>query len=194
MTDDEWDDNEFPLAYLITIRTFGTWLHGDERGSVDRHGKNIYGTPRVLQNRKLEMIMREELTGPPFILDGPQRRAVEAEIRDVCSRRNYKLLAINVRTNHFHAVVSAEVKPENIIVAFKANTTRAMRENELVAKDTRVWSRGKSRRYLWKPRNVEAAIDYTLYAQGDDLFETWLDEQDRKGNGSEGADLEPSAT
>ena len=22
----EWDDNDFPLAYLITIRTFGTWL------------------------------------------------------------------------------------------------------------------------------------------------------------------------
>ena len=27
-----WDDNEFPLAYLITFRTYGTWLHGDERG------------------------------------------------------------------------------------------------------------------------------------------------------------------
>ncbi len=31
MTDDLWDDNEWPLAYLITIRTYATWLHGDER-------------------------------------------------------------------------------------------------------------------------------------------------------------------
>ena len=25
----DFDDNEFPLAYLITFRCYGTWLHGD---------------------------------------------------------------------------------------------------------------------------------------------------------------------
>jgi hypothetical protein len=29
MTKHDLDDNEGPLAYLITIRTYGTWLHGD---------------------------------------------------------------------------------------------------------------------------------------------------------------------
>ena len=33
-----------PLAYLITFRTYGTWLHGDARGSVDRE-HNVFGTP-----------------------------------------------------------------------------------------------------------------------------------------------------
>ncbi|HEX9659180.1 MAG TPA: hypothetical protein VGA18_02730, partial [Rhodothermales bacterium] len=33
-----------PLAYLITFTTYGTWLHGDERGSVDP-GHSIPGTP-----------------------------------------------------------------------------------------------------------------------------------------------------
>jgi hypothetical protein len=23
-----------PLAYFITLRTYGTWLHGDDRGTV----------------------------------------------------------------------------------------------------------------------------------------------------------------
>ena len=46
MTED-WDYGDMPLAYLITIRTFGTWLHGDPRGSVDRHGRNVYGTKRI---------------------------------------------------------------------------------------------------------------------------------------------------
>jgi hypothetical protein len=32
----DFDDNEFPLAYFISFRTYGTWLHGDERGSVNR--------------------------------------------------------------------------------------------------------------------------------------------------------------
>src|SRR5262249_42685946 len=38
-----------PLAYLITFRCYGTWLHGDERGSTDRH-RNQYGTPFIPSN------------------------------------------------------------------------------------------------------------------------------------------------
>ena len=179
MPDYDRDDNEFPLAYLITIRTFGTWLHGDSRGSVDRHGKNFYGTPRIEPNDELARLMKEEMSGPPFILSEAQRLAVHLEIQDVCIRRSYTLRALNVRTNHLHAVVSAQIKPERIIVAFKSNATRALREQGLVDISVQVWSRGKSRRYLWKPRSVALAIDYTLNQQGDNLidFETWLDER-----------------
>jgi hypothetical protein len=35
-----------PLAYFITFHTYGTWIHGDDRGSVDRH-HNLYGTPML---------------------------------------------------------------------------------------------------------------------------------------------------
>lgn len=117
MTNSEWDDNEFPLAYLITFRTFGTWLHGDERGSMDRHGKNIYGTQRIAPNSKLQSRMRENSAAVQFMLDGPKRSIVDTAIRNVCDVRNYKLIAINIRTNHGHAVVSAQVKPEAIINA-----------------------------------------------------------------------------
>lgn len=51
MTNQDWDGNEGPLAYLITFRTYGTWLHGDDRYSMDRHEKNIYRTPNVLPSR-----------------------------------------------------------------------------------------------------------------------------------------------
>ncbi|HTK37762.1 MAG TPA: hypothetical protein VL325_04655, partial [Pyrinomonadaceae bacterium] len=67
MNDNEWDDNEFPLAYLITIRTFGTWFHGDERGSVDRHGKNIYGTPRIAPNTRFSDSMEQNTGGTEFL-------------------------------------------------------------------------------------------------------------------------------
>jgi hypothetical protein len=60
MTDHNWDDNALPLAYLITFRTYGTWLHGDERYSMDRHGKNIYGTPKVLPSKNLNRMMDEK--------------------------------------------------------------------------------------------------------------------------------------
>lgn len=47
MSDHEWDDSDQPLAYFITFRTHGTWLHGDQRGSVDRHGRNVFGADRI---------------------------------------------------------------------------------------------------------------------------------------------------
>ena len=79
--------------------------------------------------------------------------------------------AINVRTNHAHAVVSAQMKPERIADAFKAFATKKLREENLVNKELKIWSRGRSRRYLWKPRHVELAINYVLYGQGDIPFE-----------------------
>jgi hypothetical protein len=150
MTDHEWDDNEIPLAYLITIRTYGTWLHGDERGSVDRHGKNAYGAPRIAENPKLHYQMRRDQSTFEVLLDGEQRACVEAAVRSTCGIRGYGLFAVNVRTNHGHAVISSAVKPEVIISAIKSNATRELRAAGLVDSDAQVWSRGGSRRYLWK--------------------------------------------
>lgn len=167
--DSDYDYNVFPLAYLITVRTYGTWLHGDEKFSVDRHGKNIYGTPRVAPNAGMKKRMAENMAQNAFLLDKNQRRCVEKTIVEVCEKRQYILKAVNVRTNHFHAVVSAESKPEPIIHAFKSYATRNLREKYLIEKDKILWARGKSRRYLWKPRYVSLAIQYVLYGQGDDL-------------------------
>ncbi len=169
MSDHEWDDNEFPLAYLITIRTYGTWLHGDQRGSMDRHGKNIYGTEKIRLDPVYSVMMERNMGTEPFLLNGRQRTVVEAAIRGVCSHRIYALSAINVRTNHTHIVSSAQISPDSMMNAFKANATRELREAGLIGSDQKVWSRGGSTRYLWKPRSVERAVDYVLNAQGDDL-------------------------
>ena len=37
-------------------------------------------------------------------------------------------MVINVRTNHVHAGVTANKKPDAVMSAFKANATRAMRD------------------------------------------------------------------
>jgi REP element-mobilizing transposase RayT len=165
----DWDDNEAPLAYLITFRTFGTWLHGDERYSVDRHGKNIYSAPAIPPNENLTVMMSENMQMPEFTLDGRQRAVVESAIRSVCKLRGYNLPAINVRTNHAHSVVAAMKSPESVMNAFKANATRELRAAGLVSPNQIIWSRGGSTRYLWKPSHVDGAIEYVLHGQGDDL-------------------------
>jgi REP element-mobilizing transposase RayT len=166
-----YEENEFPLAYLLTFRTFGTWLHGDGRESVGRDGRNHYGKPRIRPNSEFEAAMKEEAKQHPFILTKPMRGIVEAAIKELCERRSYRLQAVNVRTNHAHAVVSAQMRPERMADALKANATKMLRESLLISSDTKVWSRGRSRRYLWKPGHVGAAIDYVLYCQSDVPFD-----------------------
>ena len=111
--------------------------------------------------------MSEEMKGDPFILTDAMRTLVSSSIIELCEKRGYVLKAENVRTNHAHVVLSAAQKPERIVDALKANATKRLRERGLIRTDTKVWSRGRSRRYLWKPRHVVAAVEYTLYGQGD---------------------------
>jgi len=39
-----WNDTDIPLGYLISLRCYGTWPHGDRRGSIDRF-HNRYKSP-----------------------------------------------------------------------------------------------------------------------------------------------------
>lgn len=174
---EDWDENEFPLAYLITIRTYGTWLHGDERSSVDRHDRsNKFGAPKLRPSSIMERKMAEAMKSPVFTFDRKQRKIVDIAIREVSDHRGYFLHALNVRSNHGHIVVHARSKPEPIANAFKSYATRKLKaENALENPEQRVWSRGRSRRYLWKEESVAAAVNYVLYCQGDIEFEEWYD-------------------
>jgi len=59
-----WNDRDIPLAYFITFRTYGTWLHGDERGSIDRY-HNRYKGPKVEPNPVLAKQQEAKLKGEP---------------------------------------------------------------------------------------------------------------------------------
>ena len=166
-----YENNEFPLAYLITFRTFGTWLHGDERHSTRRNRKSERGSKHIPINIPLKEKMNAAMQAAPVLLDPLQRKVVDQAIREVCEVRQHPLHAVNVRSNHAHSVISAMCSPERLADTLKAYSTRRLRETGLIAPDGRVWARGRSRRYLWKPHHVEAAVAYVLYGQGDVQFQ-----------------------
>jgi REP element-mobilizing transposase RayT len=165
----DFDDNDFPRAYLITFRCYGTWLHGDDRASTDRK-HNIYGAKKIAPNQRLQLSDESHLKNAPLALNARQRSVVEGTIREVCTYRRYGLRAINVRTNHVHLVVSAASRPEPILNTFKSYSTRALRAAGLLPPSTQVWARHGSTVYLWKEDDVSRAVAYVVFSQGDESF------------------------
>jgi len=167
MSDDDYVD--FPLAYMITFRCYGTWLHGDERGSIDRHNKR-HGMPKYPEIEHWQQISTDRMKRQPVKLDARMRRSVEKAIRETCRIRNWTLLAINVRTNHVHVViVIGPKKPGIALNALKANATRQMRADGCWTSDQTPWADKGSERYLWNESSVAKAIDYVTNRQGDDI-------------------------
>jgi REP element-mobilizing transposase RayT len=167
----EFQDRNIAKAFFITFRCYGTWLHGDDRGSVDRRFHNRFGSPKISPDpKKLETKFRL-LKAEPFVLGAREREIVENAIREVCCVRGYGLFVLNVRTNHVHVVVNNSGKPERIMDAFKAYSTRALRTAGLIDINTKPWSRHGSTRYLWTEEHVELAMEYVLNGQGDGLPE-----------------------
>src|SRR3569623_697276 len=122
-----FEENEFPIAYLLTFRTFGTWHHGNTKGSVGRDKTNVYGQPGISASVPLIVKMNTGQKCRPTILTSEERDIECIAIREVCEFRGYDLYALNVRTNHTHSVVSHPGKPEKIVNAFKAYSPRALR-------------------------------------------------------------------
>jgi len=154
------------MEYLITFRCCGTWLHGDERGAV-HHRRNAFGAPLLEPHRGLQRAEKKQMKQEPILLDAAMRAVVEAAIHEVVTHRGWQLHALAVRTNHVHAVVSANDEPEKVLHDFKAYPTRRLREAALVSAKAQLWSRHGSTRYLWDDPSLAAACRYGAESQGE---------------------------
>jgi REP element-mobilizing transposase RayT len=154
------------MKYLITFTTYGTWLHGDSRRSVDK-GHNQLGsdfvTPASVLNRK----EKSTLKNPPVTLERNQRDIVLQAILDVCQFRGWFAHAVHVRSNHVHVVVSGEEKPEKMMVDFKIYASRAIRRsNSSEPEFKKYWTRHGSTKYIWTKESLESVLRYVKREQG----------------------------
>jgi REP element-mobilizing transposase RayT len=164
-----WNDSNTPIAYLITFRCYGTWLHGDERGSTDRF-HNRYQSPYIAPDERRQEQKQSILKSKPVTLDADRRAAVGKAVRETCTLRNWLMHAVNVRTNHVHVVVAIGItKPGQALNALKANATRQMRRDGCWAHTYSPWADKGSVRYLWNERSVEQAVEYVVVGQGGEL-------------------------
>ncbi|MDA1315897.1 MAG: transposase [Acidobacteria bacterium] len=156
-----------PLSstYLLTFTCYGARLHGSELGSVDR-AHSVYGTPYADENNERLTAVKERMVDEPYRLNASRRNLVLSAILEGCERRGWELLASHVRSNHVHAVVTAQVALEKVLSALKSYASKALNEAGYDQPSTRRWTRHGSTRYLWKDSEVESAIGYVVRDQG----------------------------
>src|ERR1019366_10010026 len=159
-------DMSRPLAYFITVSTYDAWLHGREIGSIDKQ-HNEYGTPFLDTNPDREQDEQAKMREPPYLLNAERRRVVLATISEVCRHRGWKLWACHVRSTHVHIVVSADAKPEKVMIDLKAYSSRRLKEQLKEAADAKRWTQHGSTLYLWKGTDIAVKIEYTLNGQGE---------------------------
>ena len=153
------------LAYFITFSTYGTWLHGSEKGSVDDFN-NEYGKSFVAPDPQREQGERELMTQPAYVLSAEKRTVVRDSIVDICVEKGWHLLALHVRTNHIHLVIHAERDPDRLMSDLKARASRDLTRAGYDHPNRRRWARHGSTRHLFQLDQVQEKITYTLDEQG----------------------------
>ncbi len=164
---------EYPIAYHITFTSYGTWLHGDNRGSGDEQ-HNQYRNDFMSPNAELHKKEQDNLKNHPVILDKNTREIVLKAILQVCCYRGWITHAVHVRSNHIHIVVSGEEKPEKMMTDFKAYATRSIKssgDNQRLIR--KYWSRHGSTKYIWMKEHLASAIDYVKNRQGT-IMSLWI--------------------
>ena len=117
-------------------------------------------------DRPREKYWQSKLNEPPFLLGNADGAIALEAILGVCRHRSWIAHAIHARTTHIHAVVSGSAPPEQMVSAFKAYATRALRAAATSSGRWRYWTEHGSTRYLWNEASINAAIDYVLNGQG----------------------------
>ena len=154
-----------PLAYHITFTTYGTWLHGDGRGSVSK-ALNQYSSDFVTPSRSLKNREKRILKNQPVILNKMQRKTALEAILQVCNYHNWFAHAVHVRSNHIHIVVYGKEMPEKMMAQFKAYATRAIKKCSYDVYIKKYWTRHGSTRYIWKKDALASTIEYVKTGQG----------------------------
>ena len=150
-------------VYFITWTTYGTWLHGDERGSVVDVGSDSL---LVGINPSRRARTSSGLAEDPFVMDAASREVVDGAIRRHAAKREWVIHALNARTNHVHVVVGAAgTRPEVVAGQFKAWGTRDLRAAGLIEGWERVWTAKASTRWINEETSLRKAANYVMRFQ-----------------------------
>ncbi|MGH7177142.1 MAG: hypothetical protein ACREJC_07175, partial [Tepidisphaeraceae bacterium] len=93
--------------------TYGTRLHGDPRGTVDRK-HNEFGSPILGYDQHRWEREKSLLKFPPVVLTREEMLIVESIIPWICERGSWKYITCAAGPDHVHVIVRSPRDPETI--------------------------------------------------------------------------------
>jgi REP element-mobilizing transposase RayT len=153
--------DHFPLAFHITFGTYGTRLHGDDRGTVDRRF-NQPGDPIIGSEPDWEFMELNKLRFPPRIFDLRQRQLVEQLIPDICVRGGWNLQARAAGKDHVHALLTAEADGDVIRKLLKRWLGQSLAVSLPLKPEQTFWAECGSVKWVWTPDYFERVKNYVL--------------------------------
>jgi REP element-mobilizing transposase RayT len=156
------------MTYLITFSCYGSHLHGDERGTVDRD-HNLPGFPTCAPNPNRMQFEAQHMKQAAYLMNVEQRHLVLEGIRSACEKRSWGLIAVHVRENHVHTIVEAPSTPEMIAHALKSFASKHLNLAQLDEPERKRWARHFSRRLLPNRDAVDRAVHCVVANQGEPM-------------------------
>ncbi len=148
-----------PLAYHITFGTYGTRLHGDARGTVDRP-MNEPGDPIVGENADWKRIERAKLKFPPILLTEEQRLYADSIVVSICARGGWQLHAFAARKDHVHTLLTTKADAKTVRRLLKRWLGQALSQRWPLAKEASWWAEGGSVKWVWNQRYFDNVYSY----------------------------------
>jgi len=138
--------------------TFGTWLHGDPRGSW--HEGKLIGPDPFLR----ETILRR-MTHDAIVLTTAEQYWVERVIRDTCEEQNHEIVSLTVQATHLHLILGAKLREDikTTIARLKRRTAVkifSQRRSQGLTVPKSLWTEGRYVIFLDEDEHVENTIEY----------------------------------
>jgi REP element-mobilizing transposase RayT len=148
-----------PLAYHITFGTYGTHLHGNPRGSVDRL-HNVPGEPIIGTNAGWERMEASKLRFAPRYLNNDQRGFVEAMVPEICVRGGWDYHNAAAQPDHVHSLLSTDSDGQVVRRLLKRWLGDALSPRWPTQAGESWWSEGGSVKWVWTADYFNRVIEY----------------------------------
>ena len=108
------------LAIHWPATTYGTWLHGNPRGSW-RNGRSIGPDPR------LEAESQACMAANAIVLDDAERKLVALAFGELVGERSYRIFAATIQPTHVHLIIAPlRENLDDVIARFKRRASMAV--------------------------------------------------------------------
>ena len=152
------NNQSFPLAYHITLHTYGSWVPGDSRGWHRRgDGPRSIARPGVAA---LEGYARELQRDPTVVLTASMSRAIIDSITTLSRTRGWRLYAAATVASHLHAVVGAPLMAVPLIQEIREESVRCLGGQGLCDDSRRFWSQGGHFSTIHTMAQLGHAVEY----------------------------------